>query len=568
MLGSSLRNGMVASVTGALRADVIAGLIAAAVVLPKAMAYATVAGLPVVVGIYTAFLPSIIYAFLGSSRVLSVSSTTTIAILTAAELQIAVPDGDPSRLIAATATFTALTGALLLIASALRLGFVANFISLPVLTGFKAGIGLVIILDQLPKLFGIHPAKEGFFRDIFALMQHLPETSPSTAVVGFAALGLLLAAERLRPHSPAPLAIIGGAIAASWVLDLNGKGVAIVGDIPRALPSVNLPDVEMITILLPGAIGVALMSFTETMAAGRAFAIPSDPAIRPNRELVAIGAANVGGAFFGAMPAGGGTSQTAVVRAVGGRSQVASLVTAAVSVATMLLLAPLLGLLPQAVLAAVVIVYSAGLIKPAEFVAIQNVRRMEFRWALAALLGVLFFGTLQGIIVAIMMSLLGLSSQSANPTIRMIGRIPGGNNLGPIAEDTAEDRDLDGLLILRPEGRLFFANEQQIADRIRELVFRRKPKVLLLDLSRVFDIEYSAMQMMINSDQKLAEQSVTLWIANLNPDVLDYVRVSGFAERLGVTRMFRTVEAAVQRFQSGVEPFRSIRMTGFPQAMD
>jgi SulP family sulfate permease len=176
----------------ALRFDVIAGLIAAAVVLPKAMAYATVAGLPVAVGLYTAFTPMILYALLGSSRVLSVSSTTTLAILTGTQLDLIVPDGNPAKLVTATATLTALVGAILLLARVMRLGFVANFISAPVLTGFKAGIGLVIVLDQMPKLLGIHIAKQGFFRDLFSLAQHIPETSLLTLAVAAATLVLLI----------------------------------------------------------------------------------------------------------------------------------------------------------------------------------------------------------------------------------------------------------------------------------------------------------------------------------------------------------------------------------------
>src|SRR3954466_5018151 len=198
----------------ALRFDVIAGLTAAAVVLPKAMAYATVAGLPVSVGLYTAFIPMIVYALLGTSRVLSVSSTTTLAILTGTELALAVPDGDPGKLITATATLTALTGALLIGASVLRLGFVANFISSPVLTGFKAGIGLVIVLDQVPKLLGIHITKQGFLRDIASLAQHVPQASLITVAVAAAALIALLIAERLKPHSSAPLFVVAAGIAA------------------------------------------------------------------------------------------------------------------------------------------------------------------------------------------------------------------------------------------------------------------------------------------------------------------------------------------------------------------
>ena len=224
------------------------------------------------------------------------------------------------------------------------------------------------------------------------------------------------------------------------------------------------------------------------------------------------------------MPAGGGTSQTAVVRAVGGRTQKASLVTAAVSAATMLVLAPLLGLLPQAVLAAIVIVYSIGLIQPLEFASIRKVRRMEFRWALAAFLGVLVFGTLQGIIVAIVLSLLGLSSQAAHPRVYVIGRKRGEDVLRPVSPEHPDDETFEGLLILRPEGRLFFANAQQVGDRIRELVAQHKPRILMLDLSRVFDIEYSALQMMIEGERRFTEEGVTVWLAGLNPDVLDYIR--------------------------------------------
>jgi len=318
-----------ASSASTLGSDVVAGLTAAAVVLPKAMAYATVAGLPVAVGLYTAFLPMAIYAFLGSSRVLSVSSTTTLAILTATQLGLVVPDGDPGRLFTAVATLTALVGVMLMLAAVLRLGFVADFISTPVLTGFKAGIGLVIVLDQLPKLMGLHVAKQGFFRDVLTIAQHVPEASLLTLAVAGATLAVLIGMNRLWPHSPAPLVAIAGGIGASWLLGLSELGVSSVGAVPQGFPSLTLPDLALAEQLLPGALGVALMSFTETIAAGRAFAARNDPTIDARRELIATGAANLGGALFGSMPAGGGTSQTAVVRAAGGRSQKASGTTAA-----------------------------------------------------------------------------------------------------------------------------------------------------------------------------------------------------------------------------------------------
>ena len=549
-----------------LRFDIVAGLVAAAVVLPKAMAYATVAGLPVAVGLYTAFTPMVIYALLGSSRVLSVSSTTTLAILTGTQLGLVVPDGDPAKLVTATAALTALVGAMLVVARLMRLGFVANFISTPVLTGFKAGIGLVIVLDQVPKLLGIHITKEGFVRDLFAIVQHLPDTSLITLAVAAATFAILIGMERLKPHSPAPLVAVGGAIAASWFFGLEARGVSTVGLIPRGFPAITVPDISLLYQLLPGALGIALMSFTETIAASRAFARPADPPVNANRELVATGAANLGGALLGAMPAGGGTSQTAVVRSAGGQSQKASLVTAGTAVATMLLLAPILGLMPNATLAAVVIVYSVGLIQPAEFRAIRSVRSMEFRWAVFACAGVLAFGTLKGIVVAIIASMIGLASQSANPRVSVIGRKRGADVLRPLSPEHPDDETFEGLLILRPEGRLFFLNVQAVADRISALVAQYKPRVLALDMSRVPDLEYSALQILIEREKSTTESGVVCWLVGLNPEVLATVRNTELNERLGRERMLFNARDAIQRYQA-LQAAEAVSPNQFPEAI-
>lgn len=533
-----------------LRSDVIAGLTAATVVLPKAMAYATVAGLPVAVGLYTSFLPMVVYALLGSSRVLSVSSTTTLAILAGTQLGLTVPGGEPEKLATAAATLTALVGVLLLLAAALRLGFVASFISAPVLTGFKTGIGLVIVLDQLPKLLGVHIEKQGIFRDLLAIAHHAPETSLITLAVATATLLVLVGMERLWPHSPAPLVAVAGGIAASWLLDLGARGVSTVGLIPQGLPSATLPDLALLGPLVPGALGMALMSFTESIAAGRAFARPGEPPIRANRELIATGLANLGGAFSGAMPAGGGTSQTAVVRAAGGRSQAASLATASIAAATMLLFAPLLGLLPHATLAAVVIVYSLGLIQPGEFRAIRRVRTMEFRWALAACAGVLAFGTLKGIVVAIVLSMISLSSQAVRSRVYVIGRKRGADVLRPLSPEHPDDETFEGLLILRPEGRVFFANAEAVGEQINALVTQYAPRVLALDMSRVPDLEYTALQMLMEGEKRAAERGVVLWLVALNPGVLEVVRNAGFDERLGRERLLFNARAAIARYQA------------------
>lgn len=536
-----------------LRFDVIAGLTAATVVVPKAMAYATVAGLPVAVGLYTTLVPGIIYGLLGSSLVLSVSSTTTLAILTGAQLAAVVPDGDPGRLLAATATLTVLVGLLLILARFLRLGFVANFISTPVLVGFKAGIGLVIVLDQVPKLLGLHITKQSFFTDLIGIAGRIPEASVSTVIVGAVTLAVLIGLERLKPHSAAPLVAVGGAIAASWLFGLAARGVSTVGYIPQGLPSVIWPDPALVRSLLPGALGIALMSFTETIAAGRAFVRPGDPPIKPDRELIATGAANVGGALLGAMPAGGGTSQTGVVRAAGGRSQKASLVTAAAALATMLLVAPILGLLPNATLAAIVIVYSMGLIQPTEFDAIRRVRGMEFWWAVVAAAGVLIFGTLQGIVVAIILSLIGLASQTAYPRVYVIGRKPGADVLRPLSPEHPDDETIDGLLIVRPEGRLFFVNAQNVADQIAALVAQYNPRVLAVDMSRVPDVEYSALQMIKEADQRATERKATVWLVGLNPRVLEVARKAGLDQQLGRDRLLFNARTAIERYKKLVE---------------
>ena len=342
-----------------LRPDLIAGLTTAAVIIPTAMAYATIAGLPVQVGLYTAFLPLVIYALLGTSRALSVTTTTTIAILTAAELGEVVPNADPGMLITATATLALLVGAMLVVASILRLGFIASFISEPVLIGFKAAIGLVIVLDQVPKILGVHFPKGRFLQNQLALLRSIPDTKLITLAVGVGVILLLLAIKRFLPKVPAPLVAVAASIGGAYLLNLHARGVELVGHIPQGLPSFTPPALSLVAQLWPGALGIALMSFTETIAAGRAFARDDEPSPNANRELLAIGFANIGGALLGAMPGGGGTSQTAVNRLAGARTQVSELVTAAMTLFTMLVFAPLLALMPLATLAGVVIVYSS-----------------------------------------------------------------------------------------------------------------------------------------------------------------------------------------------------------------
>jgi sulfate permease, SulP family len=531
-----------------LQWDLIAGLITAAVVIPKAMAYATIAGLPVQVGLYTVLVPMAIYAVVGTSRPLSMSTTTTLAILAAAQLGQVAPAGDPASLIRASATLTLLVGAILLLASLLRLGFIANFISEPVLIGFKAGIALVIVVDQVPKLLGVHPPKGTFVHNLLATLQAIPRASLPTLAVGIVMIVLLVGIVRFFPRAPAPLIVVAIAIASVRMLGLQAHGVETVGEIPRGLPSFTLPDFSLVTQLWPGALGIALMSFTETIAAGRAFATGEEPHLRPNQELVATGLANASGALLGAMPSGGGTTQTAVNRLAGARTQLAELVTAAVALLTLLFLAPLIGLMPEATLAAIVIVYSIGLINPADFRHILEIRRTEFLWALTALAGVVLLGTLQGILVAIVVSLVALAYQTADPPVRELGRKPGTDVFRPRSKEHPEDETFPGLLIIQPEGRVFFANAERIGEKMKVLADEAKPRVVALDLSGVPDLEYTALRMLIDAEKRQRERGVSIWLVGLNPEVLSVIQRSSLGKVLGRERMHFNLELAVAKY--------------------
>jgi high affinity sulfate transporter 1 len=536
-----------------VRADLIAGLTAAAVVVPKAMAYATIAGLPVQVGLYTAFVPMIVYALLGTSRPLSVSTTTTIAILTGAELSTLGLSAGSGDGIAAVATLAMLVGVLLMLGSAIRLGFVANFISEPVLAGFKAGIGLVIVVDQLPKLLGIHIQKEGFFRDISSIVEHLPELSPATVVVAVSMVALILLLERFVPRAPAPLVAIGVSIAASAIFGLERLGVEVIGAVTGGLPVIVRPELNLVRDMWAAAAGIALMSFTESVAAARAFAIPGEPRPRPNRELLATGLANVAGGLFGAMPAGGGTTQTAVNRKAGARTQLAGVTTALTALATLSVLAPAIGLMPQAALAAVVVAYSVDLIKPHEFREILRVRGIEFRWAMIACVGVVLLGTLQGILVAVVASLLALAHQAYDPPVHVIGRKRGTDVFRPRSSDHPDDETWPGLLILRVEGRAFFLNAQRIGDKIWHAIAAEKPTVVVLDGSALIDLEYTALLMLVEAEAKLRHQGITLWLASLTPETLKVVQQSSLGKTLGRPRMFFNVQSAVQHYEQVAE---------------
>jgi sulfate permease, SulP family len=531
---------------GWLRWDLLAGLTAAAVVIPQAVAYASLAGLPVEVGLYVAIVPMAAYALVGSSRPLSVSSTSTISILTAGALVEVGADGDLGRAVATASLLALLVGGFLAAAGLLRLGFMADFISSPVLAGFKAGMGLFIAASQLGKVLGVPVEGDDFFAKVWSALGQLGKANPATVALALGGLALLLALRRWAPAVPGPLVVVVLGIALVASTDLEGRGVALVGPVHGGLPTLELPDLDGVGRLLPAAAGIALMSFVESISAARAFAARTDPPVDADRELLALGAANLAGGLFQAYPAGGGTSQTAVNDGAGARTQVAELVTAAMAVLTLTLLASLLADLAQPILGAIVLVAAIGLVNLAPLRRIRTIRRRDFWLGLVALAGVLTFGVLRGVLVAVLISLLVLLHELDNPRI--------------VAGQSAP-----GLLVVRPEGRLFFANARRVVDRIGALVDGQQPppRVVLLDLTVVPDLEITALDRLADLAEDLHGQGRILWVAAPSQRPLEMLRraaellgrtdLQADTGRLGV-RLFPTLEDAVTAHREGPQP--------------
>ncbi|MBV9579908.1 MAG: SulP family inorganic anion transporter [Chloroflexi bacterium] len=527
-----------------IRSDVLAGLSAAAVVIPQALAYATIAGLPVHVGLYCALVPMILYALLGTSRPLSVSTTSTLSILTAAAIADA-PAADP---LTVASTLAVLSGGLLVLASLLRLGFVADFISRPVLTGFKVGMGITIAVGQLGNVLGVPITGDGVVAKAASAVRQLPDASLPTVAVAAATVAGLLLLRRSAPTAPGPLAALVGGIVAVGVFGL--PRVATVADVTRGLPLPLLPDVRLTAILLPHAAGVALMTFTESIAAARAFRMLEDRPLDADRELLALGAAGIGGGLFRAYPPGGGLSQTAVNDQAGARSQAAELVTASMVALTLLALAPLFSDLPLAVLGGIVLVAAMGLADPSGLLALRAMRRDEYALALAAALGVLVFGTLGGILVAVLLSLGVLLWHLDHPPIVRLGR----DSTTGAYRDLALEPDLEtvpGLLVVRVEGRLFFVNARPVTERLRELVdaSTSPPAVLLLDASSVNDTDVTAAEAIEELHDTLARQGTELWAAHVEGRgrALEARRERWVAAQ---DRVFPTLDAAVAAFHA------------------
>jgi sulfate permease, SulP family len=532
-----------------LRADLVAGLTVAAVVIPQAMAYGVIAGLPLEIGLYTALAAMVVYPLLGSSRPLSVTTTSALAMLTATEIASATAARGGTSATAIAATLALLVGGMLIAARILRLGFVANFISKPVLIGFGAGVGVVILVGQLKSVLGVHIASTTTIGTLVELAGQIPHANGPTCLVAAAGLALLIGLPRVFPKVPVSLVWVALSIAASALLGLGARGVASVGAVPAGLPALALPDLSLARLLWPGALGIALMSFTESVAAARTFRHGDDPPVDANRELLAVGAANVAAAFAGGMPAGGGTSQTAVADEAGVRSQMAQWVNAAAVLLTLLLLSRVIALLPKAALGAVILVAAASMIKPASFRAIARVRPDELMWSLVTVAGVILVGTLDGILIAVAISVLTLGYQANHPPVYALAW-SAKNGVFRRQGEHAADETFPGLLMLRTEGRLNFANSAIAHDRMRVLIEQSRPRVVVLECSGIPDIEYTALLNLIEDERALRAAGVELWLAAINPGLLAIIKRSPLAATLGEQRMFFDLAHALETWRA------------------
>lgn len=533
-----------------LRNDLVAGLTTAAVVIPQSMAYATIAGLPVEVGLYAALVPMVVYAILGTSRALSVSVTSTISILTATTLLSVVQGSDPAEYLTAATTLAVLVGAFLILAGVFRLGILANLISQPVLTGFKAGVGVVIFVGQIAKVLGVSIDKAPFLQTLVALLQSVDDIHWLTFGLALVMLAILIFLPRLTKSIPAPLVVVVLGILASALLNLESLSVKLVGEIPSGLPSFTLPDLSLLEQLWPGALGIALMSFIESIAAGRSFTQKGEPTIDANQELLALGFANIGGGLFQAYPGGGGTSQTAVNRNSGAKTQISSLTTVAVVALTLLFLAGFISLMPQATLGALVMVAAAGLININNFRAMLRIRSTEFAWAIVAFIGVVFLGTLEGILIAVLISILTLIIQASFPPVYAMGRKPGTNVFRPLSADLPDDETFPGLLLIRTEGRMNFASAPNITDKLWALINEAEPRVVVIEFSAIPDLEYTALNMLAEFYEDLGARGIELWLAALNPEPLKVIRLALREREISDEGLYFNLEQAVEAFQA------------------
>jgi SulP family sulfate permease len=549
---------------GWLRLDLVAGITLAAYAIPVSLAYASLAGLPPQVGIYGYLLGGLGYALFGSSRQLAVGPTSAISLMVGGTLaQIAGDDAVRYGQIATLAGFT--VAGLSVLAFALRLSTLTDFISETILLGFKAGAALTIASTQLAAFFGLPGGGDNFFERIFSVGAQLGQLNPAIAAVGLTALALLVCGEIYLPGRPAALLVVALSIAAVSFTTLGELPLTLVGSVPVGLPQLGLPDIRPRDVdgLLPLALGCILLAYIEGVSAARAFAAKHGYALDARQELLGLGGANLLAALAGGYPVAGGLSQSAVNDKGGAKTPLALVFASATLALCLVFLTDLVRNLPKAVLAAIVLVAVKGLINLREMRHLRQVSRFEFRVAMVAFWGVLLLGILKGVLLAAIATILALLRRVAQPYVTFLGRIPNTRRFSDLARHPDNER-LPGVLIFRVEASLLYFNADNVRQVILDRVLAEKPRLVIGDLSSSPFVDLTGMRMLATLSDDLTERGAVLRLAEVRGESRDLLCAEGLERNFGPIDRSTSVADALERFDTDREKERLLRAAKQP----
>jgi len=535
-----------------LRWDVIAGITLWGVVVPEGIAYAGLAGMPLQAGLYTVLAALVAYAIFGTSRQLVVVSTSASAVMLASIITALNPP-DYASYLALAGGLILVVGVIFLSAGILRLGFINNFISRPVMDGFIFGMAIFVAAKQLPKLFGISHGDGNTLQQMWYVFGHLGQANIPTLAVGVGALLLLLVLHRFAHRVPAGLVVLIAGIIVSAALGLSVAGVKIVGVIPAGLPAVGLPEVKLrdLWVLLPSALGMVLVIFSEGLGAADVFASKHNYEVKPDQELIAYGAANISSGLLGGLAAGGSLSQSSVNDSAGARTSISLLVAAILGLVTVIALTPLFTDLPEAVLAALIIFAVVRLMRVRQMQGFYRLQKVEFWLGMVALLGVLILDVLPGLAIAVLFSLIYVIYKSSRPHVSVLGRVPGMPGAYTDIQRHPEDRPVEGLIIFRLNAPLYFANASLIHSRLRELIRNSlpPPRAVILDMSASDNLDITSLEILEKLVLELKEANIEVMVAEVHQPVRDIALRSGLADEFNRSQVFPTVDAAVQDYR-------------------
>jgi high affinity sulfate transporter 1 len=536
-----------------LRRDAVAGIVLSTLLVPQGMAYAELAGLPAITGLYTTILCLLGYAVFGPSRILVLGPDSSLGPMIAATiLPILGSNGSPSRAIALASMLALIVGAIMIVAGIAKLGFVADLLSKPTQIGYMNGLAVTILVGQLPKLFGFSVNANGLIDETRAFVHGLAsgEAVGAAVAIGLLSLALIVALGRWLPRIPGVLVAVVFAIAASSALDLAHHGVSLVGTLPKGFPPLTLPSpVSDLPLLIAGALGIALVALTDTISTASSFAARTGQEINGNGEMIGIGAANVAAGFFQGFPVSTSGSRTAVAEQAGAKTQVTGVVGAVVIILMLVLVPGLLRNLPNPTLAAVVIAASLSLADVPGTVRLWRQRRVEFLLSITAFLGVALLGVLQGIAVAVALSILNVFRRAWWPYQTTLGRVPGlqGEHDRQLHPDAQE---LPGVVIFRFDAPLFFANARTFRDQIRGFAGAEpRPQWIVIAAEPITDVDTTAADMLAELDEQLNEGGTSLVFAELKDPVRAKLERYQLIGPLNPDHFFPTLDGALDAFR-------------------